>query len=279
MPKTIVITGASDGIGAAAARLLHAHGHTIAIVGRSPEKTMSVGTELDCDYFVADFSRFSDVRHLASTLLSNYPRIDVLANNAGGVFGDRKLTVDGFEKTLQINHLSPFLLTNLLLPALISSGGSVIQTTSVGARLFGHLDLQDMNNDRKFSPRKAYGDAKLMNILFTQELHARFHTRGLSTAAFHPGAIATNFASETTGDMRLVYHTAVGRLFLRAPNKGAEQLVWLASTRAGPDWRSGVYYERKRPASRPPRQAGDRELARLLWERSAAMTNTGPSGF
>ncbi|GAB3943936.1 SDR family NAD(P)-dependent oxidoreductase [Micromonospora vulcania] len=273
MPKTIVITGASDGIGAAAARRLHADGHAVVVVGRSPEKTRSVAAEIGSSFHVADFTRLDDVRRLADTLTATHPHIDVLVNNAGGVFGQPERTVDGFERTLQVNHLAPFLLTNLLLDTLIRSKASVIQTSSVGARLFGHIDIDDLNNDRKLAPNKAYGDTKLMNILFTRELHARFSGRGLSSAAFHPGAVATSFASETTSAMRFVYGNPLGRLFLTSPTKGADLMVWLAEGRAGAEWTSGAYYEGRKPARRLNPQADDEQLARSLWERSATMVD------
>ena len=126
--KIIVITGASDGIGKAAARELKAKGAKVVIVGRSPEKTKAVARELDVAYYIADFSKLSDVRELGEKLHAAYPRIDVLVNNAGGIFGERELTVDGFEKTMQVNHLSHFLLTKLLLNTLIASNATVINT-------------------------------------------------------------------------------------------------------------------------------------------------------
>ena len=156
MPKTIVITGASDGIGAAAARQLHRDGHQIAVVGRSPAKTRAVADELGADAFIADFTRLEEVRRLAGELDSAYPRIDVLANNAGGIFGDRTKTVDGHEMTFQINHLAPFLLTRLLLDKLIASDASVIQTSSVGARaLAPKLNLNDLDMDANFNAMRA----------------------------------------------------------------------------------------------------------------------------
>jgi NAD(P)-dependent dehydrogenase (short-subunit alcohol dehydrogenase family) len=271
MSKIIVVTGSSDGIGAAGARQLRKAGHTVAIIGRSTEKTRTIAGELASDHFLADFTSFEDVRKLAADLDAAYPRIDVLVNNAGGVFGDRNRTVDGFEKTLQVNHLAPFLLTNLLMDKLLSSRASVIQTSSNGARLFGSIDIDDLNNDNKYSPHKAYGDTKLANILFTKELHARFHGRGLSAAAFHPGAIATSFASDTTSFMRFVYDNPIGRLFLQSPDQGARQLVWLAEGTPGTDWQSGGYYEKKKPATKNNPQANDADLARRLWDRSAEM--------
>lgn len=270
MPKTIVITGASDGIGAAAGRRLHAFGHTVVIVGRSPEKTRAVAAEIGVEPFIADFTELEQVRTLAAQLLETYPRIDVLANNAGGVFGDRTRTPDGFEKTLQVNHLAPFLLTNLLLDRLIESDASVIQTSSGAARLFGNVDVDDLDNDRKFSPNKAYGDAKLENILFTRELHQRFHARGLSAAAFHPGVIATSFASGSTSPMRLIYTNPLAKLVMGSADKGARTLVWLAQGMPGTDWQSGGYYEKQKPSKTHP-QADDADLATRLWERSAEL--------
>lgn len=172
--RTIVITGASDGIGAAAARRLHADGHRVVVVGRSPEKTRALAGELGVEHHVADFARLDDVRALAAALAGCHERIDVLANNVGGIFGKRTLTVDGFEKTLQVNHLAPFLLTALLMDTLLASGAAVVNTSSVAAKRFGSLDLNDLGNAARYSPEKAYGDSKLANILHARELHARF---------------------------------------------------------------------------------------------------------
>lgn len=270
MPKTIVITGASDGIGAAAARRLAGRGHHVVVLGRSPEKTAAVARDTGGDSFVADFTRLDEVRGLAAELKSRYPVIDVLANNAGGIFGDRTRTVDGYEKTLQVNHLAPFLLTNLLIDTLQTSRAAVLNTSSIGARLFGRLDLGDLNNDTRFSPRKAYGDSKLANVLFARGLHQRFHAQGLSAVAFHPGNVATNFAADTTSLMRWVYHTPISRLVLIGPEEGAAMLVWLAEGTPGRDWTSGAYYEDKKVAA-TNRQASDDALVQELWDRSAAM--------
>ncbi len=269
--KTIIVTGASDGIGAAGARRLHAAGHTIVLVGRSPEKTARIAAELDAPFHAVDFAELDQVRALAGILVAQHPRIDVLVNNAGGIFGSRERTVDGFEKTLQVNHLAPFLLTNLLLSTLLASQGTVINTSSAAARLFGHLDLDDLDNDRRFSANKAYGDAKLENILFAKELHRRHHQEGLSAAAFHPGLVATGFAGDTTSLMRLVYRSPLKRLlgFVSA-DTGADTLVWLAESLPGVDWDSGQYYEKRRIA-RTHVQAEDSTLARRLWSVSAEM--------
>ncbi|WP_423463650.1 SDR family NAD(P)-dependent oxidoreductase [Promicromonospora sp. MS192] len=268
--KTIVITGASDGLGAAAARQLHRAGHEVVVVGRSPHKTEAVAREIGADAHVADFTRLGEVRRLAADLNRAYPRIDVLANNAGGVFGDPAKTVDGFEKTFQINHLAPFLLTQLLMDQLIDSRASVIQTTTLHGGMAREVDIDDLNLDNNYDPLRAYGTAKLENVLFTKELHRRFHDQGVSAAAFYPGNVATNFGSETTS--RLMKFLATNRL-LRAmvwstPDRGADQLAWLAGGRPGSDWKSGEFYVKRRPGRRLNKLAHDTDLARRLWERS-----------
>jgi len=242
--KTIIITGASDGIGAVAAKELHDKGATVVIIGRSPEKTKKVADEMGADYFTADFSRLDDVRELAKKLNKAYPKIDILINNAGGVFGKRELTVDGYEKTLQVNHLAPFLLTNLLIDTLVKSKATVINTSSVANSVFAKLNIQDLNLEKGYSPNRAYGNAKLANILFTQELHKRFHEKGIATVAVHPGNIATNFASESRSMLRFVYRTALAKYVLDTAEKGAGPLVWLATSRPDIDWQSGEYYDK-----------------------------------
>jgi NAD(P)-dependent dehydrogenase (short-subunit alcohol dehydrogenase family) len=273
MEKTIVITGASDGIGAAGARQLRMDGHHVVIVGRSPQKTAAIAHELGVGHFVADFTRLGEVRQLAADLDVACPGIDVLVNNAGGIFGNRDKTVDGFEQTFQVNHLAPFLLTNLLLDKLVASRASVIQTSSSGARLFGKLAIDDLEHDRDFTPQRAYGTAKLENILFTTELHARYHAEGLSAAAFHPGTVATSFATDSDSFMRRIYGSRLARMVMASPEKGARQMVRLAEGAPGSDWRSGVYYEGGKPAKRNNPQALDAEVARRLWDRSAQLVN------
>jgi NAD(P)-dependent dehydrogenase (short-subunit alcohol dehydrogenase family) len=269
--QTIVITGASDGIGAAAARRLRNDGNTLVLVGRSPEKTAAVADELGVKYLVADFSELDQVRSLAADLAAEHPRIDVLANNAGGIMGHRTLTGDGFELTFQVNHLAPFLLTNLLLPVLTASDAKVIQTASIAARMFGHLDLDDLGLEKGYSPDRAYGNGKLENILFTRELDRRYGDQGIAAAAFHPGVVGTNFASGTTHPMRFLYHTPVIKdLFTISPEKGARGLVWLAENEPRTTWPTGEYFEHNKVARSNP-QARDAQLAAALWDRSAEM--------
>ncbi|MGU3291316.1 SDR family NAD(P)-dependent oxidoreductase [Williamsia sp. M5A3_1d] len=268
--ETIVITGASDGIGAAAARAL-APDHDVVLVGRSPQKTAAVARELGVPHHVADFAELAQVRTLATTLLDNHPRIDVLANNAGGIMGDREVTVDGFEKTFQVNHLAQFLLTDLLLDRLAESNARVIQSASVAAKQWGRIDLDDLQNEKGYSPEKAYGDAKLANILFTRELQRRHGDRGIAAASFHPGIVGTNFASDTTHLMRFAYHTPVIKnLVTISPSKGADTLVWLATSTPGSDWAPGGYFAKRKPAT-SSRQSTDTALAERFWDISAQL--------
>lgn len=268
MAKTIVITGASDGVGAAGARALHRDGHHVVVVGRSEQKTRAVADELGTEYFTADFADLGQVRTLAADLLRTCPRIDVLANNAGGLFGERARTVDGFEKTFQVNHLAPFLLTTLLMDRLVADRATVVQTSSSAHRMMGRLDLDDLNQERRFSPQRNYAMSKLENILFTAELHRRYHEKGVNAVAFHPGVVASSFASTSTNRAtRYLYASWLGRTFMLSSEQGADQLVWLATAAPGRDWEPGTYYEKRRPGRLQP-QAGDADLARALWDRS-----------
>jgi NAD(P)-dependent dehydrogenase (short-subunit alcohol dehydrogenase family) len=271
--KVIVVTGASDGIGAVAARALHNKGAEVVVVGRSPEKTKKVAGALGAQYFLADFTKLGEVRQLAEKLKSSYPKIDVLINNAGGIFGTRELTADGHEKTLQVNHLAPFLLTNLLLDNLIKSKASVINTSSIANVRYGNIDINDLDLEHGFSPNRAYGNAKLANILFTKALHARYKDKGISAVAVHPGVIATNFASNTTSPLRFIYRMPIlSKLILESPEKGADPLIWLASTSPNKDWQSGEYYEKHKLGKLNP-QALDTKLINAFWDKSEQFTN------
>jgi NAD(P)-dependent dehydrogenase (short-subunit alcohol dehydrogenase family) len=265
--KIIVVTGASDGIGAAAARSLVDLGHRVVVVGRSPKKTELVAADIGMPFYLADFKRLDDVRSLASQLKRDFPRIDVLANNAGGIMGPRELTVDGNETTIQVNHLAPFLLTNLLLDVLIASRARVINTSSGAHKSAGKLDLDDLTPSRRHTPGRAYATAKLLNILFTKELQVRFGPDGVRAAAFHPGVVNTNFSSEYGGLINLGF-TSVARHFFRSPETGADTLIWLATTN---DWQPGLYYK-DRKVVRTSTQANDLQLADRLWECSVSLT-------
>ncbi len=262
MSKVVVITGGSSGIGAAAARALAAGGARVAITGRS-DGTERLAREIGADAFLADFNRLRDVRSLAGALLSKYPRIDVLANNVGGVIGTRQVTEDGHEKTLQVNHLAGFLLTLLLRERLEASDGTVINTSS-SAHQMGRIDFADFENERSYGAWRAYGRAKLMNILHAAEINRRF--RGVNGVSFHPGVVATGFGREGASVTRFFYGT-LGKLVLITPEKGADTLVWLANGVPGRGWTPGAFYA-KRKRGRTSPQATDADLARALWDRS-----------
>ena len=265
--KTVIITGASDGIGAATARKLHELGANVVIVGRSPEKTKRVADELGVPYYLADFSKFSDVRALAAQIQKEYKHIDILINNAGGIMGDqRELTSNGNEMTIQVNHLSPFLLTYLLMDTLIASHATIINTASAANRMSGTIHLDDLKLDRGYGKWSAYGKSKLMNILFAKELATRFTRRKactpyLSTQAWWPQA----FSPPQPGVIGLL-NRSLSRLLI-TPAEGADTLVWLATSKPGIDWVSGGYYS-KRKLAVADSQAHDATLARELWERS-----------
>lgn len=271
---TIIITGASDGIGAASARQLKAKGHQVVVVGRSRSKTEALARELGAPCHVADYAKLADVRGLASEL-SGYDQIDVLANNAGGIMGERQVTEDGFEKTFQVNHLAPFLLTKLLLKRLIASRAKVIQTASAAANVFGSkFDIADLNHERGYRPDLAYGDGKLANILFTRELHRRHHAEGIAAVAFHPGVVRSNFASDTTHVMRFAFQSPLKYLFTISPEKSGHRLTALAEGKPGVDWQPGEVYDGRKPM--PVKLADhDGSIARELWERSEEMLARG----
>jgi NAD(P)-dependent dehydrogenase (short-subunit alcohol dehydrogenase family) len=279
MTKTIVITGASNGIGAAAARRLAADGHRVVIVGRSPAKTRRVAQNLGADFYVADFSKLSDVWALAVQLRANYTRIDVLAHNAGAVFGpERCVTLDAHEVTFQVNYLASFLLTKLLLDRLIESRATVMFTSSTGNRAIGHIDIGDLESKEKYSPLKAYCDSKLAQIIFARELNRRYRQNGLSAVAFHPGKSGSNVTRGPGALFHWMQHTSLQQIKdllpgAKGPNtfkEGAETLVFLAEGDAGWDFPSGAFFLGRR-AVKPNRQVFDAKLAKELWDRSEIM--------
>lgn len=269
--RTIIVTGASDGIGAAAAKMLAAPSeHRLILVGRNPDKTRAVATELGAEFHVADFANLDEVRGLARILNDECEQIDVLANNAGGIFDGPVRTADGFEKSFQVNHLAPYLLTNLLIDKLLASRATVVGTASIAARLFGDPDINDLNTWREFTPNRAYGNAKLANILFAKQLHERFHHQGLNAVAFHPGVLATSFAGQTSGMLNRIYQGAFAR-FLDSPDKGALRLVHFITGRPGVDWEAGQFYGDNLKPARSHVRALDQRFAERHFELSAQM--------
>ena len=243
---TIVITGASDGIGLAAAKELFKQGHSVIIVGRSPVKTQNAAKELGVPFHIADYTRLSDVLRLADELKA-YEKIDVLCNNAGGAQGGRTLTEDGFEKTFQVNVLGGFFLTRLLMDKLIENHAKIIQTSSIAANLFGaDFNGIDFNNEINYAPFKAYGYTKLENILFTRELDRRYGEQGIKAVAFEPGVVRTNFASESTGFIKFCYHSPLKYLFTVSPEKSAKRLIRLALGEPDKDFICGEVYSKNK---------------------------------
>lgn len=269
--KTIVLTGASDGIGAAAAQILSNHQHQLILVGRSENKTKRIAEKVKArHYFTADYENLPSVIELTEKILDCCPVIDVLVNNAGGIFSGPTKTSDGFEKSFQVNHLAQFLLTNRLMDRLVDSQACIVNTSSIGARLYGKINIEDMNTWQKFSPNRAYGNGKLANILFTKELHKRYHEQGISAVAFHPGNVATNFASETNSYFRYVYHSFL-KMFLISVQRGGENLVHFIEGTPNKEWESGQFYGSHRKISRTNPQAYNQELIQQHWDKSNEM--------
>lgn len=274
--KTIVITGASDGIGASAARRLSREGHDVVVVGRSEGKTRAVAEQIGARHFTADFSDLSQVHTLAADLAESTDRIDVLANNAGGIFGKgRWVTTDGHEMTFQVNYLAQFYLTQLLLDRLIESNATVINTSSFAHRIMARFSLEDLDAEKRYDPRVAYGNAKLADLLHAQELSRRYGHLGLSSAAFHPGVIASNFSQESVGAGVSALYRGPAQKLLAGPDQGADTLVWLAESVPGEDFGSGGYFARRKPATMA-RTAQDPLAGHRLWDASERMLESLP---
>jgi NAD(P)-dependent dehydrogenase (short-subunit alcohol dehydrogenase family) len=269
--RVVLVTGGSDGIGAAAARRLARRGDRVLLAGRSPDKTAAVAAEIGAEPHVADFADLDQVRALAATLKERYPRIDVLVNNAGLIAGEYRIeTADGHELTFQVNHLAPFLLTALLRDPLGAGRATVITTSSqAGATRRATLDLDDLELTRGYGGLRAYMASKLANVLFTRELARRWAPLGVTAAAVHPGLVRTGWGHTGPAPVRLVVGSPA-RLFMRSPDRGADTIVWLATTTPGADWPNGGYFSDRKPA-RPHPLAADEDLARGLWERSLAL--------
>lgn len=179
----------------------------------------------------------------------------------------RETTVDGFEKTFQVNHLAPLLLTTLLLDRLVQCRASVLNTSSM-ANKFVRTGFDDLDAVQKQNGSVAYSSSKLANILFTKELHRRYHGAGISTAAFHPGPVASNFSAEVDNPMfGVIYRSPLRHLALIGTEQGSDELVWLASATPGVDWRSGEYYY-KHKVAKANKLADDAGMAERLWENS-----------
>lgn len=268
----MVVTGATSGIGKYAALGLAQRGAKLVLTGRDPErmaaavawiKARAPDAKIDSD--LADFASLGEVRALAARLLARHPRIDVLLNNAGLIMGRRILTADGYETTFQVNHLAPFLLTNLLLPALKATAPSRIVTVASAASRRGHIHFDDLGLAKQgIGFMRAYSQSKLANIMFTRALSRRLAGSGVTANCLHPGFVATNFGSQ--GGI----FWGIAKLFAIPPEVGAENAVYAV---AAPELNgvTGQYLVNMKPA-RPNREADDTDAVERLWRTSADMT-------
>lgn len=261
MSKHLVITGGTSGIGKAAVKSLIDEDWKITLLARNIEKAKEFGSDL-VSIISCDLSDLKSVKTASDQLIDRGETIDVLMNNAGGVFQKKESTKNGFEMTFGVNHLSHYLLTTQLMDLLLKSKTRVINVSSSAHRL-GKLDFEDLQwEKRKYNPMKAYGDGKLCNIYFTQELHNRFHQQGLTSYACHPGVVRTNFGLDTTGVFNIL--VKVAQPFMITPEKGAMTQLYLA-TNDQVEKHSGRYFDKRKVASISP-QAKDSEAASHLWE-------------
>jgi retinol dehydrogenase-12 len=278
--KTILITGATNGIGRASAEKLAQMGANIIIVGRSVSRCRDVVEGIlrnqgKAEFLSADLSSIAQVRQLARQFQDQYTRLDVLLNNAGAYFSRRQVSPDGFELTFALNHLSYFLITNLLLDILnetaVKYGEARIVNVASGAHFGGKIDFSDLQSNRAYSKMgfDAYSNSKLANVLFTFELARRLQGTSVTVNALHPGFVASGFGLNNFQLMRLAMKL-LGR-FALTPEEGAQTSIYLASS---PEVRavSGKYFDKCKPVEAAP-QAYDQEVQKKLWEISEQLVN------
>jgi NAD(P)-dependent dehydrogenase (short-subunit alcohol dehydrogenase family) len=273
--KTVVITGGTSGIGEIAAERLAAMGARIVLVARNPSRAQETlerlnryGPEAGHTVHYADLTRLSEMKRVAADIAKAEPRIDVLINNAGAMFGSRKITEDGLESTFTLNHMSYFVVTEELRERLIASAPArIINTASAAHRWASRLDLDNMVTGKRFDATKAYGHSKLCNILFTRELARRLDGTGVTANCLHPGFVATRFGDESGGFLAPLVRVA--KFFAISPEEGAETLVYLASSPTVATV-SGQFFYKCRPVT-PTQAAQDDSAAKALWARSAAL--------
>jgi NAD(P)-dependent dehydrogenase (short-subunit alcohol dehydrogenase family) len=276
--KVCVVTGATSGIGKAAATALARLGAQVVLVGRDQGRAEAAAAEIGAigpvppKVEIADLASMEQVRALAGRLAS-LERLDVLINNAGLVLGERRVTKDGFEHVFAVNHLAPFLLTNLLLPKLAGSAPARVVTVTSDAHSAAKLDLDDPSLEHGWDSWRSYANSKLANILFTRELARRLDGTGVTANCAHPGVVRTGFGREGKPLLRL--GTTIARPFFLSPERGADTIVYLASS---PDvaGETGGYYV-KRQRREPSAAARDDTTARRLWDISEKMTGLTPA--
>ena len=272
--KTVVITGATSGIGLEAAVGLARDGARVVLVGRNPGKTTAAVADVrkrsgsaTVESLLCDFSSQESIRKLAGDLPARCEKIDVLVNNAGGVYSRRTLTGDRIESTFAVNHLGYFLLTHLLTDLLVKSAPARVVNVASVAHYRGTLDFDDLGFERGYQLMKAYSRSKLANVLFTRELARRLSGTGVTVNALHPGTVATGIWNAAPLWVRPVL--AIAKMFMVSPEEGARRIVYLASS---PEVAAttGSYFEKDR-AKKPARLAQDDALAARLWSESARM--------
>jgi NAD(P)-dependent dehydrogenase (short-subunit alcohol dehydrogenase family) len=273
--KVVVITGATSGIGEIAAQRLAGMGARIVLLARDAargQKTLtrlpSIGSGVPHSIYYGDLSRISECKRVAAEIAAAEPRIDVLINNAGALFGTRHLTADNLEETFATNHMAYFVLTLSLKANLLAAAPARVVSTASDAHKGFTLDFDDLQGARSYSAIRAYGRSKLCNILFTRELARRWSGKGVTANCLHPGFVATRFGDASGGFLSSAVR--IGKtLFAITPEKGAETIVYLASS---PDVAaiSGEYFYKCRPAT-PTAGGRDDAAASRLWNESAKL--------
>ena len=275
--RSVIITGATSGIGKAAAMRLASTGARLTITARNGDKGRTVANEIatrtgsDTETLLVDFADLGSVRHAAQTYIDANDDLAVLINNVGAVVGSRTTTVDGYETTIATNHLGPFLFTDLLTDLLIASAPSRVINTSSVAHTYAKEGIlfDDLGfDDRRYRFMEVYGHSKLANILHAVELNARYGDDGLTAVAIHPGVARTGLGRGTSRIVRLA--NVFGGRWMRSPDEGADTIVWLA-TEPDLDVSAGIYFE-DRTVSKSTRHARDADQARRLWDISEELT-------
>jgi retinol dehydrogenase 14 len=268
--KTVLVTGGTSGIGKATARQLAAKGARVLLVGRDSAKVDATVREIKdatgnsaVEGLVADLSSRASIRALAREVITRVEHLDVLVNCAGGYWGHRHTTVDGLELTFALNHLAYFQLTNELLHLLKRSAPARIVNVSSGAQSLGRIAFDDLQGERRYSGQRAYNQSKLANVLFTYELARRLAGTGVTATVVHPGVTRTNFGRADQPRIRAIL-TPLAQPFLKSPDKGADTVVYLASS---PDVEgvTGAYFANRKPR-RSSKRSYDRQVATRLWE-------------
>ena len=279
--RTVLVTGASSGIGLAGARALASRGANLWLLCRDAERAEAAAAACRAEggggsvqLLLADLSSQQQVRGAAKKFRESGEPLHVLVNNAGAVFFERTLTVDGIESTLAVNHLAPFLLTDLLLPCLRASAPARIVNVSSAGHRTGRIRLGDLGCERRYTGFGQYANTKLANVLFTRELARRLAGTGVVVHCLHPGAVNTGLGMNNTGWFRNVWEWA--HPLMRSADKGARTLVHLASAPEVEE-RTGDYWSGLRP-KRPSKSARDEALAAALWRASEEMVGLSPAG-